>query len=276
MQKLGGHSSPSAHLLHLLVALVLYIALCRLVIRRLGGIWREVIFAGLNIGSVYLLLFYGRQTYYNGMFVLYLGLIFFQFLMLRLFSEKKGKLPWLAFFTPIIVLIIVRYAPVVGLANAPGMAWTAAGFGLVGISYLAFRASRLVLEIRNGTAKRPGFWEYVNFCFFLPTIPVGPINSYGNYRHGFEVAPYEVPIGRACLRILVGLVKYLFLGGLCSQLDYASLLMDDHPHPWMDLPVAMLFRNQKLIPNAEHKNGELADEFLLRVEFVLTPVGNGR
>ncbi len=52
---------------------------------------------------------------------------------------------------------------------------------------------------------------------------------------------YNVPVGRAALRILVGAVKYEFLGTLCSQLTYSGLLLDDHPHQWMDLPVAMLF-----------------------------------
>jgi D-alanyl-lipoteichoic acid acyltransferase DltB (MBOAT superfamily) len=111
----------------------------------------------------------------------------------------------------------------------------------VGLSYLAFRASRLVLEVRNGAVKQPSFCEYLNFCFFLPTMPVGPINTYANYRRGFEEKPPDVPAGRAALRILVGLVKYQFLGSLCSQLGYGPLLLDDHPHPWMDLPIAMLF-----------------------------------
>jgi D-alanyl-lipoteichoic acid acyltransferase DltB (MBOAT superfamily) len=48
-------------------------------------------------------------------------------------------------------------------------------------------------------------------------------------------------VGRAALRILVGAVKYEFLGNLCNQLTYAGLLLDDHPHHWIDLPVAMLF-----------------------------------
>jgi D-alanyl-lipoteichoic acid acyltransferase DltB (MBOAT superfamily) len=236
----GLHSSQSGHLVHTLLAWVIYIVICRLAMRYLKGFGREVILAVLNIGAVYLLLFYGRQLHYNGMFVFYLALVGFQFAMLWMFSEKKGKLPWIAFFTPIVVLVFVRYAPLMRLARMPGLAWSASGFGLVGISYLAFRASRLVLEVRNGNAKRPGFWEYLNFCFFLPTMPVGPINTYANYRRGFE-AVYDVPIGRAGLRILVGLVKYQFLGGLCSQLDYGALLLDDHPHPWMDLPVAMVF-----------------------------------
>ncbi|HUE37392.1 MAG TPA: MBOAT family O-acyltransferase [Candidatus Acidoferrum sp.] len=235
------HSSPFVHVMHLSAALVIYIVACRLVMRQLKGGWREILFAGFNLAGVYGFLFYGRQSHYNAMFVIYLVLICFQYAMLRGFSEKKGWLPWLAFFTPIAALIVVRYSPGAGLPRVPGLGWTAGGLGLVGISYLAFRTSRLVLEVRNGSVKRPRFCEYLNFCFFLPTMPVGPINSYANYRRGFEERPWSSPMGRAALRILVGLVKYQFLGGLCSQLGYSALLLDDHPHPWMDLPVAMLF-----------------------------------
>lgn len=205
------------------------------------GICREILFAGANLAGVYTFLFYGKQSHANGIFLIYAGIVCFQYMMLRALSERKGWLPWLAFFTPIAALIIVRYGPISGMAHIPGLEWTAGGLGFVGISYLAFRTSRLVLEIRNGSAQTPGFWEYLNFSFFLPTMSVGPINSYANYRRGFEDKPWYVPMGRALLRILVGLVKYQFLGGLCSQLDYASLLLDDHPHPWMDLPIAMLF-----------------------------------
>ena len=51
-------------------------------------------------------------------------------------------------------------------------------------------------------------------------MPVGPINTYANYRRGFA-APYAVPAGRAALRMLVGAVKYEFLGNLCNQLTYS-------------------------------------------------------
>jgi D-alanyl-lipoteichoic acid acyltransferase DltB (MBOAT superfamily) len=232
--------SPTAHVLHTAIALVIYIVACRLIVRQLKGLLREVLFAAFNLAGVYGFLFYGIYARYNSIFLIYLALICVQFIMLRAFAEKKGRLPWLAFFTPIAALIIVRYGPVVGLPQLPGLAWTA-GLSLVGISYLAFRTSRLVLEVRNGSVRQPGFFEYVNFSFFLPTMPVGPINTFANYRRGFEALPWDVPVGRAALRILVGLVKYQFLGGLCSQLGYSALLLDDHPHPWMDLPVAMVF-----------------------------------
>jgi D-alanyl-lipoteichoic acid acyltransferase DltB (MBOAT superfamily) len=236
----GFHSSPTAHVVRMAVALVIYIFASRLIMRHLAGCWREILFAAFNLAGVYGLLFYGRSNHFNLIFLIYVALVCFQYVMLRAFAEKKGNLPWLAFFTPIAALIVVRYGPIAGLPRVPGLAWTS-NLSLVGISYLAFRASRLVLEVRNGTVKQPTLCEYLNFCFFLPTMPVGPINTYANYRRGFQERPWDVPLSRAALRILVGLVKYQFLASLCSQLAYGSLLLDDHPHPWTDLLVAMVF-----------------------------------
>ena len=231
------------HLVHMAVAIGIYIIACRLVMRHLRGTIREVIFVAFNLAGVYGFLFYGRQSHYTAIFLIYLALVLFQYTMLRVFAEKKGSLPWFAFFTPIAALVIVRYAPASffsGLLHIIGTAWSGT-IVLVGISYLAFRTSRLVLEVRNGSVPMPKLCEYLNFSFFLPTMPVGPINSYENYRRGFGPAPFDVPVGRAALRILVGLVKYQFLGGIFSQLGYTAFLLDDHPHPWMDLPIAMLF-----------------------------------
>jgi D-alanyl-lipoteichoic acid acyltransferase DltB (MBOAT superfamily) len=236
-------SLPSAHVVHFGTGLLIYIVACRFLMRSLCGIWREVLLAALNIAGVYGFLFFGRHSHYSEIFAIYVVLVTLQYATLRAFSGKAGWLPWLAFFTPIAVLIAVRYIP--GLiyekvGQTFGLIWQDVP-AMVGVSYMAFRCSRLVLEIRNGFVPRPDFWEYLNFAFFLPTMPVGPINSYGNYRRGFEAAAYDAPAGRAALRILIGLVKYLFLGNLCDSVTYSSLLLDDHLHHWIDLPVAMLF-----------------------------------
>lgn len=229
---------------------LLYLLACRMTMRRLNGLVREVVLAFLNIAGVLWFLFLATQAHrpivQATRFGIYLVLVIFQYGMLRAFAEKKDWRIWLAFFTPIAVLLAVRYVPFstyLDLMRAIGLTYAGSlnAFALVGISYLAFRSSRLVLEMRNGSVKTPGFWEYLNFCFFLPTMSVGPINTYGIYREGFGTAPVDIPTGRAALRILVGLVKYRFLGGLLSQLSYAGLLLDEHPHHWVDLPVAALF-----------------------------------
>jgi membrane protein involved in D-alanine export len=72
-------------------------------------------------------------------------------------------------------------------------------------------------------------------------MSVGPINPYSNHVQGFATEPAAIPKARAMLRILVGMVKFKFLGSLCSQLAYSNLLFDDHYHHWSDLFVAALF-----------------------------------
>jgi D-alanyl-lipoteichoic acid acyltransferase DltB (MBOAT superfamily) len=221
----------------LLCEILGYILAGRWVMRRLGGLGRDTAFAALNVGALYLFFFYGRGAPYSVAFGAYVALVLFQYLTLRLFAEKKGAQPLLAFFTPILALILIRYAP--SSLGKGGLLPGGACF--VGISYLAFRCSLLVLEIRNGTVTTPGILKYLGFCFFVPTIPVGPISPFSNFCRGFDADPPVLPAGRAWLRILAGLVKYKFVGNICFQMTCSNLLMDDHYHPWMDLPVAMVF-----------------------------------
>jgi D-alanyl-lipoteichoic acid acyltransferase DltB (MBOAT superfamily) len=88
--------------------------------------------------------------------------------------------------------------------------------------------------------KRPGFWEYLNFSFFLPTMSVGPINTYANFRRGFEEAPMRTPVCQALLRCLLGFVKFKFLGSVFGQISYSGFLLNGHPHSWVALPVVMV------------------------------------
>jgi D-alanyl-lipoteichoic acid acyltransferase DltB (MBOAT superfamily) len=240
---------------YLLAGLVAYILAGRFIVRGMSGLPRDILFALLNCAGVYLFLFYGHNINYTARFALYLGLIVVQYTALRLFSGKTGWAPWIAFWIPILALIVVRYVPAaayVRFNGTFGMHWRG-NPDLVGISYLAFRASYLVLEVRNRTIKHPNFWQYLGFCFFLPTMPVGPINPYSNHARAFASGPYRndagasasgpqaIASGRAALRLLVGFVKYTFLGGILNRLTYSGLLLDDHPHHWIDLPIAILF-----------------------------------
>lgn len=230
------------HLLHTGVALLGYVVLCRFVLWSWKGARREIAFLILNIAGVYGLLFFGHGSHYLEAFLIYLALAFTQYLMLWIFLEWAKGWHWLAFFTPIIILILVRYVPVSvyeKAGNAFGWAWHDVP-AMVGISYLAFRCSRLIVEVRNGSVPKPNLFEYLNFAFFLPTMPVGPINTYENFRRAFSGKPLNMPT-RAALRVIVGMVKYDFLGSLCNQLSYSGLLLDDHWHHWIDLPVAMIF-----------------------------------
>jgi len=223
-----------------IVCIVIYAFAARMAVTRLSGKSRDIVFAVLNIAGVYLLLFFGTSNRASVRFITYVLLVVFQYAMLCVYSERKDWKPWLAFFAPVAALIFIRYIPwsmYSGVAQKFGFS---AMPTFVGLSYLAFRSSYLVLEVRNGIVTKPGFWAYLGFCFFLPTMSVGPINPFSNFCKAFADVPPLFPWGRAALRIIVGLVKLQFLGTICSRLSYSGLLDDNHYHHWIDLPVAMI------------------------------------
>jgi len=229
--------------------MVFYILFCRLAMRRLAGRSREAVLALLNLAAVFYFLIYSIQTHSHKSAVFagaaYFFIVIIQYIMMVLFAGAARGWSWLAFFTPIAFLICVRYLPLPVynmLAHAIGKQFEFnPGSMMVGISYLAFRCCRLILEIQNGQVKRPGLLEYLNFSFFLPTMSVGPINTYANFRRGFAAGAVDVPPGRALLRCLVGYVKFKFLGGVFGQLTYSAFLLNGHPHSWIDLPIVMVF-----------------------------------
>jgi D-alanyl-lipoteichoic acid acyltransferase DltB (MBOAT superfamily) len=225
----------------IIASYLLYILACRFTVRKLSGFWRNFIFAWLNIGAAYFVFFFRSDSQTNESFCACLGVLLFQYAMLRFFAEKKGWRPWIAFFAPLSILAVVRYVPphvFTSLRASLHAGWIIDPW-FIGISYMAFRSSHLVLEIRNGVVKRPDLWEYIGFCLFVPTIPVGPISPYSLFHSAFEGKPVEIPPGRAVLRVIVGLIKYLFIGTFFGRLAYSNTLLNDNRHHWIDLPVAI-------------------------------------
>jgi D-alanyl-lipoteichoic acid acyltransferase DltB (MBOAT superfamily) len=234
-----------------LVAAAVYVLLCRGLLR-LPTQARDLSFALLNIAAVFFFFFLHGEHYhpllYSLALTVYLGFVSLQYLALRSWGEAAGRRPWLAFFTPIAALIVIRYAPLTLLAGAISkpageLLQRHPEFTLnqvfVGISYLAFRTSYLVLEVRNGVVPRPNLWQYLGFAFFAPTLSVGPINRYSEHQRTFRQGERpNIPIGRAALRVLVGGVKYQFFGPILNQFTYSGLILDGHAHRWVDLPIA--------------------------------------
>jgi len=234
-----------------LSAIIAYVVLGRVVMQTPQH-WRDPLFGLLSLAAVYFFFYWDVETetrlFRGSLFASYFLMVVVQFIVLRLCSTRQGWLPWIAFLIPIIFLLIVRYfrAPELLAFLLPkdhellqGQAQHPLNAEYIGFSYLAFRTSYLVLEVRNGLVPQPGFWQYIGFAFFLPTLTVGPISPYSQHVRAFtEPGKLDLPLGRAILRIIVGGVKYRFLGPLLNQLTYSGLLLDGHPHLWVDLPVA--------------------------------------
>jgi D-alanyl-lipoteichoic acid acyltransferase DltB (MBOAT superfamily) len=238
------------HYLVQAVMLVVYVVISRLVMRVMRGGFREIVMAVLNLVAVYYLLIANPQyahaihsaRTFVALFIFYIVMVLFQYVTLRFCGTSNSGYYWLAFFCPIAILLFVRHMPTSLFASLGHLIGSTIRRppAVVGISYLTFRCARLVTEVRNGSVKMPSVCQYLSFAFFLPTMQVGPINTYANFRKGFEAAPWEVPVGRALLRILVGWIKYNFLGGILEQFSYAGFLFNGHLHRAIDLPIAMV------------------------------------
>ncbi|HEY0163042.1 MAG TPA: MBOAT family O-acyltransferase [Edaphobacter sp.] len=171
------------------------------------------------------------------MFAVYVLLVAVQYLLLE---KKLGS--WLPLFFPLIILVLVKYVPrewTQGLVPAPFSNKVFGDFFL-GLSYMAFRLTYMVHEIRNGVVPLPSFSEYLSFAFFVPTLSIGPINPYSTFHNSLTKPDRTVtPVGRSWGRILIGLTKYVFLGNLANQISYDGLLADGLPHHWIDFPIAV-------------------------------------
>ena len=176
-----------------------------------------------------------------GFYVWMIGLGYF---LLRAFSKREGWLPWVAFFYPISLLIGFKYFYFASDALMDRLGWEewVLWATIVGLSYMAFRLSYLVLEVRNGNAEMPSLTEYLGFAFFLPTLVVGPINPFSVHQKSLESRnELPVPAGRSLLRILVGATKFFFLANIANQLTYSGLLLDGNRHSLLDWIVAVIF-----------------------------------
>ncbi len=174
----------------------------------------------------------------------YVAIVAAGFIPLRRYARREGWLPWAAFFYPILMLIVIGYCHSWWRPILERLGWEdwVVTTTFVGISYMGFRLSYLVLEVRNAAAEMPTLSEYLGFAFFLPTMLVGPINPFSVHQRSIQnLNETKIPFGRCLLRILVGATKYIFLANLANQLTYTGIFLDGKPHAPIDLIVAMVF-----------------------------------
>jgi alginate O-acetyltransferase complex protein AlgI len=97
----------------------------------------------------------------------------------------------------------------------------------MGISYFTFRAIAYLIELRSGSIKPVGWWPYLNYVAFWPTVMAGPIERPGPF---FEQAliparatDEDVRIGLA--RIGAGLFKKMIVATFFYQVALPYTLL---------------------------------------------------
>ena len=149
-----------------------------------------------GLGGLYSWQFKAHLQVAMPMFGLYLLAVLLHYALMRTYTCRGGWVAWTSFLFPIALMITVKYVPTLSDVFGNQLKFigrkTVAEF-FVGISYMAFRLSRLVLEVRNGVVPMPTIWEYLSFAFFVPTLAVGPISRYSVFRESLETPEHSGP-----------------------------------------------------------------------------------
>lgn len=244
----------------LLISVSVYVLCARLTLSLSKSRGRSVLFALINIAAFAWISLLVSFSEWNELTIIDLGstAIFRQLLLiggyivfvipgyflLRELASGKSWRPWLAFSYPILLLISVKYFrfPVYYLQERFDWENWVTAMAVVGVSYMAFRLSFLVIEVRNGLVTIPSLSQYLGFAFFLPTLVMGPINPYSAQQRSIETPDSGAfPPARCFVRIIVGGTKFIFLANLTNQLTYAGIFLDEKPHSLIDLPIAAVF-----------------------------------
>ena len=100
----------------------------------------------------------------------------------------------------------------------------------LGISYYTFRQIHYIFEIYKGTVRERSLPAYLSYLFFLPTLLVGPIHRYDQFRRDLKRRRWDSGLFSIGLeRVLFGYFKVIVLA------DYLVVLklspgVDAHVH----------------------------------------------
>ena len=99
----------------------------------------------------------------------------------------------------------------------------------LGISFITFGLIHFLVEMRTTEAPMPGFWEYVSYVSFFPTVVSGPIKRYPEFVTDARSVPERLggsDWAYGIWRILLGLFRKFVvadtIGVLCEPLFKAQ------------------------------------------------------
>ena len=233
----------------LLLLFFAYPILVKLFVPRTGKL-QWPLFAAINLATSFsLALIFATQKHGAGLqpkflltccgiFSLYIGLVVVSFWVLG--QAKSGRLNWVIPYFLLIGGLALFRDVIPRLAHQSSSGTFALLF--IGLSYVVFRLCLLTSEVHNSVVEMPTFPQYVAFSFFAPLMILGPISNYKSFIGGIKENDFKsIRSEEAFIRILKGLIKYLFLSTICAEFGYGhAFLANGHLHSVSDLIIAVL------------------------------------
>jgi membrane protein involved in D-alanine export len=141
------------------------------------------------------------------------GAVIAHFSLLRKWQKDRKELYYLVcLWSPWVALFAVKSVFPMGMIQ------------MVGLSYICFRLSLLALEVRKNPEIRLGIPSIFAHLLFPPTLSVGPINTFQNYKKGVENMRWNGNIPVCVARLLVGYAMFKFAAPVMQQVTYSSVL----------------------------------------------------
>ncbi|PGZ93243.1 MULTISPECIES: D-alanyl-lipoteichoic acid biosynthesis protein DltB [unclassified Bacillus (in: firmicutes)] len=153
------------------------------------------------LSFVFLLLIFSSskiQTYYLVAFIIWVVILIKGYSVYRK-NANHSTVYYLSVFLSILPLIIVKVSPIFESTTL---------VGFLGISYLTFKATQVIIEIRDHSIKEISIVDFLKFLLFFPTISSGPIDRFrrfqqdsqkkltaSEYQEYFQIGVHKIFIG---------------------------------------------------------------------------------
>lgn len=113
----------------------------------------------------------------------------------------------------------------------------------IGLSYILFRIIHWLVENYRQKISSRDFFDYLNWLFFFPTFPAGPIDTLNNFSYWFNSTEPRLNLRMALAgvgRIFYGAVKTLLIVPIIKPyaIDYQIFLPNFNP--WLSVVFAAL------------------------------------
>ncbi|MDF2606210.1 MAG: hypothetical protein K0S34_400 [Bacillales bacterium] len=134
-------------------------------------------------------------------------------------DNNKSWVFYLATIGSIMPLFISKLTPILGTEN-----W----IGFLGISYLTFKGTQLVIEARDGLLKKGlPITKLLYFILFFPTISSGPIDRYRRFEKDLSMVlskeQYKIMLFDGINKIFLGFLYKYIIGYYINQNIIAKL-----------------------------------------------------
>ena len=139
-------------------------------------------------------------------------------------SARRNRGAWTVWVCPLLVLIAFVWLK--QYLFVPKALFLPRGYLLVGLSYVFFRVTHLVIDGWEAMPRGTGGWvSYLNYTMNFTSLVSGPIQRYEDYRHGEQATK---PLTRADLwlaveRVITGFFKVYIVSAVLSMAHGSQL-----------------------------------------------------